>query len=376
MPAVTPLVDADIPAGNIVVEGTDAEGSAIRPDLRDTAGDWFYWHFRVTGAGGRSLRFRLTRPNTLTNKGPAVSLDQGWTWQWLGAEACNGWSFAFSVPAGVDDVRFSVGMPYTERNLRAALRELRPCPHLEASQLCTTAKGRSVELIRAGNLGQAPAGHRVLVTVRHHCCEMMASYVLEGLLAAMLTDDDLGPWFREHAEVLAVPFVDKDGVEDGDQGKNRRPRDHNRDYEGRSAHRETEALRRFVPQWADGGLSAALDLHCPCLRGQTNEYIYFVGQASPAIWEEQCRFAEILESTCSGPLPYRAADNMPFGVGWNTAKNYGQGKHSIGWASEQTGIRLATGIEVPYALASGVEVNPGSARAFGRDLARALRTYL
>lgn len=376
MPATTPLVDTDIPAGNVVVEGTGADGFAIRPDLRDTAGDWFYWHFRVTGAGGRTLRFRLTRPNTLAGTGPAVSLDQGWTWRWLGAETCNGWSFAYSVPEDVADLRFSVGMPYTERNLRAALQELAPCPHLEVSELCTTRKGRSVELIRAGRVREAGPRHRVLVTARHHCCEMMASYVLEGLLAAALADDDLGSWFRENTEVLAVPFVDKDGVEDGDQGKNRRPRDHNRDYDGTSVHRETAALRRFVPQWTGECLSVALDLHCPCLRGHGNEHIYFVGHADQAIWREQCRFGEVLESVRSGSLPYHAADNLPFGTAWNTAKNRQQGKHSIGWASEQAGIRLATGIEVPYAVASGMEVNPASARAFGRDLAEALRTYL
>ena len=42
-----------------------------------------------------------------------------------------------------------------------------------------------------------------------------------------------------------VPFVDKDGVEEGDQGKNRAPRDHNRDYAGASMYPETGALREL-----------------------------------------------------------------------------------------------------------------------------------
>ena len=192
----------------------------------------------------------------------------------------------------------------------------------------------------------------------------------------MVADDDLGDWCRQNVEILAVPFVDKDGVEDGDQGKNRRPRDHNRDYDGVSVHCETAALRRLVPDWAGGRLHAALDLHCPCLRGSSNESIYLVGQQSEEIWREQCRFGEILEALRSGPLPYHASDNLPFGVSWNTGKNRQQGKHSIGWASEQPGIRLATGIEIPYAIASGAEVNASSARALGRDLAAALRAYL
>lgn len=48
-------------------------------------------------------------------------------------------------------------------------------------------------------------------------------------MEVLLTDEDDGRWFREHAEILVVPFSDRDGVEDGDQGKNHRPRDHGRD---------------------------------------------------------------------------------------------------------------------------------------------------
>jgi hypothetical protein len=40
------------------------------------------------------------------------------------------------------------------------------------------------------------------------------------------------------------------------------------------------------------------------------------------------------------------------------------------------GISLATTIEFPYANVSGGEVNAGSARAFGHDLAAAIRGYL
>jgi murein tripeptide amidase MpaA len=40
-------------------------------------------------------------------------------------------------------------------------------------------------------------------------------------------DTPEGRLARERFRFLAVPFMDKDGVEDGDQGKNRRPRDHN-----------------------------------------------------------------------------------------------------------------------------------------------------
>ena len=43
---------------------------------------------------------------------------------------------------------------------------------------------------------------------------------------------------------------------------------------------------------------------------------------------------------------------------------------------ELPGIGLATTFEIPYANASGQPVTADSARAFGRDLAKALRRYL
>jgi hypothetical protein len=202
-------------------------------------------------------------------------------------------------------------------------------------------------------------------------------YALEGLLHTVLAGErDVDCWLSEHVEFLAVPFVDKDGVEDGDQGKNRKPRDHNRDYVGQSVHAEPAAIRELVPKWGGDRLHVALDLHCPHIRGKRNEEIYLVGSSDERLWAEQQRFGQILEAACQGPLPYRAADNLPFGVDWNQASNYAQGMSCARWAGQLPSVRLAASFELPYANARGAEVNADSARAFGRDLAAAVCRYL
>ena len=66
----------------------------------------------------------------------------------------------------------------------------------------------------------------VCFSCRHHCCESVAEYVLEGCLKEIEENADLCKKFTFYV----LPFVDLDGVEDGDQGKNRAPHDHNRDY--------------------------------------------------------------------------------------------------------------------------------------------------
>lgn len=365
-------VDCDFPAGNIRVEKIEGDEVFLRQDLRDTQGDWFYWCFRVKNAAGRTLRFRFTGSNAIGVRGPAFSTDGGVTWSWLGRAAVQGKSFAYSFPADAPEVRFAFAIPYTQANLQAFLKPLENHPALKLQTLCQSRKGRPVELLRLGRLdGQPP--HRLLLTCRHHACESLASYELEGLMAAILADDALGQWLRQNVEFLIVPFMDKDGVEEGDQGKNRRPHDHNRDYLDAPIHPEVAALKAMVPPWAAGKLRIALDLHCPHISGPDNEKLYFVGGPDQQIWARVQRLSEILQRLRTGPIVYSAKDNLPHGQSWNTLKD----ARSFGrWAATLEGIHIATTLELPYANAKGSTVTASSARSLGRDLAAALKEYL
>ncbi len=85
--------------------------------------------------------------------------------------------------------------------------------------LCKSRKGRDIPCLEFGS------GERhIVLTSRHHACEATGSYVLEGLLC------DLHNNPIENTTVFCVPMIDYDGVCDGNQGKSRKPHDHNRDY--------------------------------------------------------------------------------------------------------------------------------------------------
>lgn len=368
-------IDTDFAGGNIVVEKLAGERIDVRPDLRDTVGNWFYWNFRVRGAAGRALDVHFTVGNPIGVRGPAVSLDQGKTWKWAGADAVSDASFKFKVPADAEEVRFAFAFPYQQRDLEAFLTPLRNSPRLRRETLATTAKGRRVEALLLGQI-DGNADHRIVLTCRHHCCESMASFVLEGVMNEILADGDDGKWLSQHAAFFIVPMVDLDGVEDGDQGKNRKPRDHNRDYAGESIYPQIKAIRERLPKWSDGKLRLVIDLHCPAIRGTYNEWIYFVGGENQRIWEEVTRFSRILERVPQGPLVYKSEHNLPFGQAWNNKSNFKAGSPFGRWAGELPGVRVASTIEFPYANADGKEVNDQTARAFGRDLAKAIRQYL
>jgi hypothetical protein len=376
-------IDCDFPGGNVLIDGIDGDEIRLQPDLRDTEGHWFYWYFRVRGAAGRTLTFRFPEDRRCVGvHGPAVSSDKAASWRWLGMESMQGESFRYQFMADDDEVRFSVGVPYLAADLHEWLARQGPGAagrHVCLETLCTSEKGRAVERIRLGRL-DGHAEHRILLTARHHACEAMASYTLEGMMAAMLAETPVGAWFRNHVECAVIPFVDKDGVEQGDQGKRRRPRDHNRDYEGDSIYAAVRAVRAWVEQWSQGRLHFAMDLHCPYLkdgkRGGTNQYIYLVGSMHEAVWQQQQAFSKLLAAVARGPLPFDPANNLPFGKDWNTGSDPAGGLSCSRWTSQQPGIRLGTSIEIPYADAGGQVVTADSARALGHDLAAAVHAYL
>ena len=365
-------VDADYPGGNIAVEKVEGDAVTLQQELRDTGRWWFYWNFRVSGAAGRTLTFRFTNRNVFGTQGPAVSTDDGLTWSWLGTRTVKGSSFSYQFAPDSSDVRFAFSLPYQEADLRRFLVRHKGNENLVVHELCKTRKNRAVERIHIGRLDGKPK-HRALITCRHHACECTASYVVEGMMEALLAETDEGKWFRENVEVMVVPFMDKDGVEDGDQGKGRKPRDHCRDYVGKSLYPSVRTLRTFVPEWSAGKLRMAHDFHCP---GARDNRIYQVGSSHEKIWTEQKKFGGILESIADRALPYTPANDLPFGKGWNKASNYKEGKSFFQWADELEGIRLSSAIEIPYAQAGKVTITPDTARAFGVNFVQAMRKYL
>ena len=310
-------------------------------------------------------------------KGPHIHLDDGATWRWLGPKRSNADEpspkdgFVFRFPAGETSARFCFSIPYVESDLKKFLHRYKNSSSLKAAMLCKTAKGRSVEALYLGRL-DAEADYRIALTCRHHSCESMASYVLEGLMDAVLAESDTGRWFRRHVAIVAIPFVDKDGVEAGDQGKNRKPHDHNRDYGDQSIYPEVAAIKKLLPEWSGGRLDVAIDMHCPYLG---DSLIQFIGNPDQGIWQRTLKLSQCLESCQTGPLRHSAKCNVPFGKNWNQ----GNGLSSMafaGWARGLPNIRIATSIEIPYSHVGREPVSADAARAIGRDLAVALKTFL
>ncbi|MBD0777831.1 peptidase M14 [Maribacter sp. ANRC-HE7] len=367
-------VSSDFPGGNIVVNKVSGDTVWVKPDLSFTSGKWFYWYFKVSGVSNKTVTFKFDQKNVFGKYGPAYSINNDENWKWYGENRIKNNSFSFTFSEKDTVGFFSIAFPYTEKNLDDFLEDLPNKESLIIDTLCFSPENRTIEKIIIPSLNKDPK-YKVLITSRHHACEMMASYVLEGIIKSILNDKDLQQ-LREDVEFMIVPFMDKDGVENGEQGKNRIPRDHNRDYSGDSKHHSTATLRTVVPAWSNNKLRMALDIHCPWISGEGNESIYIVGMSNPKLEREQKVFSQLLEENAVGELKSYHKDFLPFGKSWNTDANYSKGMGFTQWAGSLEGISLATTIEFPYANISGLMVSKDNARIFGQAVAYSIMDYL
>lgn len=360
-------IDADIPGGNIIVESIDDRTIVLRKDLRDTHGQWFFWKFRARFDTVGDYHFRIGEGPSIGPRGPAVSADQGLSWDFLGRDCVNyqDESFVYHCADAPQERLFCVCIPYLQSDLERFL-QTQPAGAIRVDTLCRTRQGRAVELL---SIGKPDAPKRLLLTCRHHANESMANFVIEGIISEFVAKPDR---YRD-IFTRVVPFVDKDGVENGDQGKNRWPHDHNRDYGPLTVHIETRAIMTLVEREQQ---HLMIDLHCPWLRGKDNEAVYFVGKNNPRLQAGIERFSQLLSEEAPPQAPHFTSDDIPFGSSWNTGSNYAQGKGFTLWAGENSWEPDSMSVEIPFATAHGQPFDRAGARDLGRAFARSICRFL
>lgn len=348
-------IHASFTGGNIRILKIDGADVYVQNEIRDTMEDWFYWAFCVEGAEGQTLTFHFDK-KWLGYYGPAVSHDLQ-NWHWLGApdETMCSDTFTYSFGTGESRVYFAHNMLYHPTHFDAfcAASGLQPQP------LCTSERGREVPYLTFGDGDEI-----ILLTARHHACEATGSYVLEGVIEELHREPI--PGFR----VIAVPFVDYDGVVDGDQGKSRKPYDHNRDYTPgqESLYASVCMIRKFA---AEGHVRYAFDFHSPWHAGGMNDWVY-IPQKHYAILKQMSRFAALFEKRITPEsLPFDVTGVLPVDTDWNKF-----GTPCFGTYMRATaGAELAFTLETPYFSCSGTPFTADRAREMGRCFARGLRDY-
>ena len=308
------IIHSNFVGGNIQVVRADGDDVYLKNELRDSGADWFYWAFCVENANNRTLTFHFDADR-------------------LGY-------FAHHMLYNTDRF-YNLAHNYS----------------IEIKELCKTKKGRSVPYIEFGQ-----GEKTVILTARHHACESTGDYVLEGVLKHLLETHN------KQFRYIAVPFVDYDGVIDGDQGKGRIPHDHNRDYISDSIYPETQAIMRLAKS---SDLIFGCDFHSPWHKGGENDNCFIVCNDT-LHGSEYKTFGDILESNITDDsFAYRCANNHLFGTGWNTTS----GKQ-FGCYMNSLGPKVAFKLETAYFGTKNNIFTQDRAVKLGRCFAKTMLEYL
>ena len=360
-------IDKNIVSGNIEVLEINDNLVRVERELRDTRPDrdWFYWAFKVTGAAGKTVTFEFPHKNRVGYWGAAVSHDQI-HWRWTGSRKVNivdgktsSESFTYTFDENENEVYFAHNMVYVPTRFETFCTE----NGLNVEELCISNKGRSVPFVRFG-----AGDKKILLTSRHHACESTGTHVMESVFKSFI-DNPI-----EGYEIICVPFVDYDGVVDGDQGKHRLPHDHNRDYprgKKESLYSTCEEIRRFVDA---NSIYFAFDFHSPMHLGKINDKVSIVYN-----FEDKAhyihRFSEIFKGKITDEsIPYDPANDVPPNTGWNIDTN----EDFARYAARKPENHLAFTMETPYFGESdkSAVINEYTMHELGKCFASAVREYI
>lgn len=353
-------ISAEFPGGNVIIQKNAVGKVEVAPDLRGGA-PWFYWCFEATADQPGRVSFVFPEkvagfPNGgVGYQGPAISRDLGKTWDWMGAANAVEKGFFYDFTQADETVRLAMTLPYLQSDLDAFLKANEGNGHLARSVLTQSRKGRTVELLQVGKPG--PGVKPVLFTARHHACESIASFVLEGFMKAAIAATPDAVEFRKNYVLFAVPFVDKDGVEEGDQGKGRKPHDHNRDYGDAPIFPEIKAIQELGESH---NIQFLLDFHCPTLRMEDHQCMYFDGPKGTPVnnFKNVSELARLIKAAFppnapSGPLVWLG----------NAKPRTMCATHFAG----RKGAIMSTSLETAYAPPKA-NMDPASIRKYGEAI--------
>lgn len=246
-------VSARFPGGSVKVESVDDRTRTISvvPFPHVGRGWNCWWYFKVEG---------ITPGETITldvgaGAGPGANFalpDQAmfsvdnkeWTHTAPGKRTKNRIVYRQKIDAKT--VWFAWGPPFTLQHAQELVeRVAKKSPHAKAFELCKSNEGRSVPALRIQQGDDNPERGAIWITARQHAWESGGSWVCQGLVDWLVSDDPRAEELRKKATIYIVPIMDVDNVEIGAGGKNQNPHDHNRDW---SAMPVFSAVRACIEQ--------------------------------------------------------------------------------------------------------------------------------
>ena len=255
---------------------------------RNRQANWYY--FRMDGVRGRKVTLTLTdfvgeynnKPGSCPMNAdtiPVFSYDnERWEhfprmeWDDQKKEA------TLHVEGAQDRIWIAHVAPYTHARLLRLLDELDRLPTVRVEAIGKTVQGRDLHLVTVANF-EKPGARTVWLQARQHAWETGTSYVMEGALRFITSDDPKARALRDKVVFKFIPMMDPDGCANGKVRFNANGYDVNRHWDEVNLWRK-EFLQRMPEIWyvkkaifACMELDRKIDLMLNMHNTETAEYI-------------------------------------------------------------------------------------------------------
>jgi|LSQX01.2.fsa_nt_gb hypothetical protein len=269
-------------------------------------------------------------------------------------------SLRFDHAGGADRVAAAFCFPYATDELNATLDELGDA--WQRSTIGVSGEGRRLERLR---LNGADGGRMGLyLMARQHSGETPGSWVLDGILRFLASDDPEAVEVRKAVDVWACPFVDLDGAINGDYGKDALPWDFNRAWETMPMRPEVQAIQRDLQRWMDRtGPRLVIDLHGPG-HSTPGIYLQLPREQRPVPQREGAvEFARLLAPRFPELDPDRVMAETRYASRWNMLSTAGA------WVWDYLQQTQCVSVETSYQRLTAEPLYPDDYRDIGRRVA-------
>jgi hypothetical protein len=368
-------VGIDFPGGSAAVESIDQEQRLVRlsPTPHKDRGWACWWYFRLTGVTpGETVTLDVGDAPWATPDRAAFSAD-GQTWRQTEPGKRQGKRIVYRQKVEGDSAYFAWGPPFVPADAERLCQEAeKKSPYAKAFVLCTTRENRPTPALRVAEPG-TPEAERfgIWVNARQHAWESGSSWIAQGFVDWLLSDDAAAQALRQRATITIVPVMDIDNVYRGAGGKNQVPHDHNRDWTDQPHWRAVAAAQEAIREMnADGRFDLYIDLHNP---GASARHPYFYVPPDELLSATGKRnlktFLAAAKAEITGPLSF-IGETIPSGSKYDPKHWRAISKNWV--ATNSQGHVVAVTLETAWNTPNSTEENY---RRVGRELGLAIERY-
>jgi hypothetical protein len=284
---------------------------------RNRQATWF--SFRLDEVGGRQITLHLTSFRGEYNDRPANAPMGAW-FRPVVSEDGEQWTHLPEVAWDVekDELTFAVQPrgntiwiahipPYPHSRVLRLMSEIKPSPHARIEVIGHSVMGRPLHLVTVTNHDRPDSGKKVIwLQARQHAWETGTSFVVEGAVKFVLSEDPAAKKLRDENVFKFVPMLNPDSVVAGEVRFNLNGFDPNRQWDEVNL-RDKRWLERIPEIWyakkaileqhARQPIDLALNLH----NTEMNEYIETMADVDPQQARYHRLFDQLVATTTFDP---------------------------------------------------------------------------